>query len=207
MIPSSPNERLAGVARDDAVSRGSDLSGSRECARRRPQRRKVCCKQALELDQPAISAIAQGARERIGASRQMPPVCPSLFSTAKPSSAGAPTPRPVGRHRPHGHCCAHPPSVRCPNAQCEPGTPPLMAPVIFYWAFTCASVGDRRKLSGGAPAGSRRRCGRTHELRSRLGQEIIICDLRSARPSLCDRNRQRDQVGASSDPAREVQHE
>jgi hypothetical protein len=199
MIPSSPNGRLAAVARKDALLSGSDLSGSSECARRRPERRKVCCKQALEPDQPPISAIAQGARERIGASRQMPPVCPSLFSAAKPSSAGAPAPRPVGRHRPHGHCGAHPPSVRCPNAQCEPGTPSLlMAPVISIGLLPVRLLAMARSYLGRS---ARRRCGRTHELRSRLGQEIIICDLRSARPSLCHRNRQRGQVGASKRPS------
>jgi hypothetical protein len=59
MIPSSPNERLAAVARDL----------SRECARRRPQLRKVCCKQALSIglfayasagDRPKLSLVRSG---------------------------------------------------------------------------------------------------------------------------------------------------
>jgi hypothetical protein len=199
MIPSSPNERLAAVARDDAVSRGSDLCGSRECARRRPQRRKVCCKRSNWISRayrPLRRGHARGLA-RADKCRQFAHRCsqrPSRHLRAPPHHVPSAD---IGRAV--IICCAHPPSVRCPNAQCEPGTPSLlMAPVISIGLLPVRLLAMARSYLGRS---ARRRCGRTHELRSRLGQEIIICDLRSARPSLCHRNRQRGQVGASKRPS------
>ena len=135
MIRSSPNERLAAVARDNAASGGrtdwkTAFFSSRECGKASAAEPYSVASSPLELDRPTISAIAQGARERIGASRQMPPVCRWLFSLPKCHlRASHTTPRRAD-----------------------------MSPTVI--------VAHIHPLLGRL---SRRRCDRTHELRSWLG--------------------------------------